>query len=166
MIEAKRLVLDELRKAFNGIYSASDTLDTKLQNILNYSSVIVSGLSIVLTIASRYAVVCWYWIFLSLSILLYCIMFVRVRFKIAPIEIKFPIGRDGVTLNEKYFDKRFDENRVLDQAIHDYLVYIDKASENNKRKAREIETSSWILFTIIISMLLSVFLGIVIPSLA
>jgi len=86
MIEPKRIVLDELRRAFSGVYSASDVLDGKLQNILNYSSVVASGISIIITIASKNAVGLLYWVFLFISIALYCIMFVRIRRRVKPVE--------------------------------------------------------------------------------
>jgi len=165
MIEPKRIVLDELRRAFSGVYSASDVLDGKLQNILNYSSVVASGISIIITIASKNAVGLLYWVFLFISIALYCIMFVRIRRRVKPVEFPYPIGRDIKALSEKYFDPRVDEERALDQAIFDYIHYTEKASNNNGLKASEVNASSWLMFSVVISLLLSVLFGIVLPSL-
>ncbi len=165
MKESKRLVLDELRKAFSGVYAAGDILDGKLQNILNYSSVIISAVSAILTVASKTTVGRWYWVFLSLSIVLYCTMFVRVRLKLKPVLIAFPISSKMETLKKKYFDARFDEERVLDQAIFDYLYYIEAASKNNVLKAKEVNISSWFMFAIIISLIFTSLFGLVFPSL-
>ena len=165
MIEPKRIVLDELRRAFSGVYSTSDVLDGKLQNIWSYSSVIVSGISIIITVASKNAVGFWYWAFLFSAIVLYCVMFIRVRRRIKPIEFAFPISANMKILAEKYFDPRFDEERALDQAILDYTYYIEQASINNKLKAKEVDNSSWLMFSIIMLLILAVMLGIVFPSL-
>lgn len=168
LIISKRLVLEELRKAFNGMFSAASILDGKLQNILNYSSVIISIISAILTVAGKFpdgvSVGKSYWLFLSLSILLYCVMFVRIRIRLAPIFTGFPISINMEELKEKYLDSRFNEERILDQAIFDYLHFIGEASKNNALKAREVNISSWFMFSIILSLICTAFFGLVFPS--
>jgi hypothetical protein len=165
MFEPKRIVLDELRRTFSAVYSASDVLDSKLQSNFNYSSVIVSGISVIITIASRNTVGFWYWVFLFLGILLYGIMFIRIRQRIKPTQIAFPISTDMETLREKYFDERITEERALDQAILDYSHYIEQVLNSNKLKADGVNTSSWLMFCVVIALLFAALFGIVLPSL-
>lgn len=168
LVISKRFVLEELRKAFSGMFSASNMLDGKLQNILNYSSVIISVISAILTVAGKFpdgiSVGKWYWVFLLLSVFLYCIMFVRIRIRLLPIFTGFPISGDIEELKEKYFDIRFNEERILDQAIFDYLHFINSASSNNDLKAKEINVSSWFMFAIIVFLLCTALFGLVFPT--
>jgi len=72
-IESKRIVLEELRNAFEKSYLASDTLDGKLQNVLNFSSVIVSIASTVIAAILLGKVGIFFWLLLAIVMVVYII---------------------------------------------------------------------------------------------
>src|SRR5690349_12911674 len=152
--QSKRLVLEELRRLFDANYAASDVLDNKLQNILNFSSAIVSLATTIILALGQNTLGILFWMLLIAVLILYIYMFKLISDGMKPAVYAFPISHNLATLEAKYFTST--EERALDQDIIDHLHYIDKAIENNIPKAKAIRTSMNIMFWIVILLLAAV----------
>lgn len=156
-VESKRIALEELRYAFEKSYLASDTLDGKLQNVLNFSSVIVSIASTVLTALLVGKVGILFWVLLVIVMIVYFFTIVIIMDGLRVYTYSFPISINLDTLKEKYFGST--EDRALEQDILDHLYYIEEANKKNLQKGKTLNTSIKLLVLIVFLLFFSVPLG-------
>jgi hypothetical protein len=156
-IESKRIVLEELRDAFEKSYLASDTLDGKLQNVLNFSSVIVTIASTVLAALLVGKVGILFWVLLVIVMIVYFFTLVTIMDGLRVYTYSFPISMKMDTLQEKYFEST--EDRALEQDILDHLYYIEEANKKNLQKGKTLDTSIKLLVLIVFLLFFSVPLG-------
>ena len=161
-IKSKRIALDVLRYAFDKTYSASDILDGKLQNILNYSSVIVSISSMITASTLIDKVGIYFWLVLLIVLLLYITTFFVIRNGLKPRKFSLPISQNLDTIKSQYYLST--EDRAIEQSIVDHIHYtklIEK--ENNLPKKRAINIASWLITIIVTLLMLDVPIGLAIP---
>ncbi|MFH1446221.1 MAG: hypothetical protein ABIG43_02275, partial [Chloroflexota bacterium] len=94
---SKKIVLEELRKVFDKAYNASDTLDSKLQNVLNYSSIIVSVPLAIIASALFNNLGIIFWLIMAFVLLLYVINFILIEIGLKPRNYFAPISQNMTT---------------------------------------------------------------------
>jgi hypothetical protein len=109
-LSSKKIALDSLRNAFDKVYGATDTLDGKLQNVLNYSSIIISIVPAVLTSILFDKVGIIFWMILLVILILYVINFLIILNGLSPRAFSLPISQNinimilqkSLLLNRRY----------------------------------------------------------------
>jgi hypothetical protein len=158
----KQIVLEELRRVFDGVYAASDALDAKLTNLLNFSSLIVSFAATIqiATLESKVGVA--FWALLGIALLLYLVNFLWVKSGLRPRTYRFSMSGDKDTIIDKYFAPP--QGQVLNEVIGNYLGAIETAKTFNDQKATAIAVANYLLVAIVIALLLAVPLGLIFPT--
>lgn len=149
----KRLVLDELRRALDKSYEASDALDGKLQQLLGYTSLIIalSG-TLQLTILRQLGGIL-FWVILVIVLLLYAAIFIITFAALRPRTRKLPITMNWEILDELYFDKG--ETSVLERLISDHLTDIEESNKINSEKARAVRALMVLVFLLVVVLLIA-----------
>ncbi len=105
-VENRKHVLGELQRAFDKKVSASDILDSKLQNILNYSSIIVAVFASIITSALLGKIGFFYWFGLIVVVALYIWTYICIKQGTAATTFYNPISNTEQELNEKFIGVR------------------------------------------------------------
>lgn len=158
----KEIVLEELRRTFDKIYAAGDALDAKLNNLLNFSSLIVSFAATIQISTLESKVGITFWALLGIVLLLYLVHFFCIKNGLHPRLYPFPMSGDRDTIIEKYFKPS--EGQTLNQVIGNYLGAIEVVKTFNDQKARAIVVANYLLVAIVIALLLAVPLGLLCPT--
>ena len=156
-IASKRLVLDELRNAFDKIYATSDVLDSKLQSIFNFSSAIVAATSTIQAVIFRNSVGFIFWVTLMVVILLYFAICWIVLRGVKPTTYNLPITNKWKEVRDRYFVLK--EEAVLDLNISQHLYAMEDAQELNTPKLQAIKQTTFLMALIVFLVLLSIPLG-------
>jgi hypothetical protein len=158
MRENKRIVLAELQRAFDKKYAASDILDGKLQNTLNFTSIIVSIVSAIEASSFVNKVGNIFWFVLGIVIILYILVVWLVLVRgLNPTSYDQPISNNWDELEERYFLASEEDN--LDLVISQHLCSIECAGKENIRKAQIICWSSALMILIVILLFIAIPLG-------
>jgi hypothetical protein len=157
--KSKKIALDSLRSAFDKVYVATDTLDGKLQNILNYSSVIISVALAVMASALFDKVGIVFWIILLAILVLYIINFLIILKELTPTDFSLPISNDLDELKKQYYETS--EEFAIKQSILDYTTFIQPLLHSLDRKGKAIKISYMIIAAITILLIISVPLGLI-----
>lgn len=155
-IEKKQLVLEELRSVYERMFSASDALDAKLQNILNFLSVVVSiapTLELMIIPDLRKTGLCFVILLLTVLVL-YLISFQKVKSSINPVYYKQPISKDWDEIKERYFLSKKDE--VIDLTISQYLYSLSDMDKKLNKKIKAIESVSKLMAGIVLLLLVAI----------
>ena len=157
-----KMVLEELRSAFDKVYIAGDALDTKLSNLLTFSSLIVSFAATVQisTLQEKVGVV--FWALLGIVFLLYLANFYLVTSGLKPREYIFAIRFDRDTIEQKYLT--LGETQMMNQVISNYLDSLCKAVTANDLKVSAIKHGNRLLFAIVVLLLIAIPLGLLYPK--
>ena len=162
----KHIVLEELQRAFDKKMQASDTLDGKLQNILNYSSVIVGVVATIMvtiitsTLNEKVGIL--FWFLLGVVLILYLLTFLQIKKGLNPAEYHNPISNDIDELNKKLF--KVEEEESVDLIIKAYVYCMNEATSINLQKENILISSSNLMLGIVVGLLLTPILGVLIPS--
>ena len=162
-IEKRQYVLGELQRAFDKKVSASDILDSKLQNILDYSSIIVAVFTAITTSTLVDKVGFLYWLGLIIILFLYIVIYIKIKRGLSPTEFYNPISNNEQELFEKFIDVK--QSQALDISIKAYLYSMYETDKTNNKKAIVLSRSSNLMFGIVVLLLLSIFLGLLFPHL-
>ena len=149
----KRLVLEELRRALDKSYEASDALDGKLQQLLGYTSLIVALAGTVQLSILRQVGGVFFWIILVAVLVLYALIFVVTFRALRPRTHNLPITGSWEILNELYFDKG--ETPVLERLISDHLANIEQSTQVNAEKSRAVQTLMILIFMLVVMLLIA-----------
>ncbi len=152
-----QLVLDELRRAFEKIHAASDVLDTKLQSMLTFGSLIVSVAGTAEVTLQPTNVGILFWIVLVLALVLYLATFWIIVRSLLAHRYLLPVSLKWEELDYLYFGET--EEKSLSQLISAYLEVIKQVNESNVSKGRAITHSSYLLAPMVILLLAAVPLG-------
>jgi hypothetical protein len=139
MNENKGIVLSEMQRGFDKLWSVSDALDSKLQNMLNFLSVIVS-IAASIEIASFKDGGVFFWLSMISALILYLIAFGIILSGLAPYKSKLPITKSWEVAFERYL--RPSEPEVLDLLIVENMRAMDEAETSNVRRANAVDKSS------------------------
>lgn len=150
---SKQLVLEELRKVYEKQFSANDNLDTKLQNILNFVSVVVTiapTLEILVAPAPKDMSILF--VFLLLVILfLYILAFYIIRVGLTPVDYRQPISKTWDELWNNYLYGTVDE--AMDRTINEYLMSMEIADQYNQKKIRAVTQATGLMAVIVVLLL-------------
>lgn len=144
----KRIVLEELRRAFDNLSDANNSLDTKLYNILSLSSLIVSLVGTLQVAIFQQKLGTWFWVPIGLVTILYIAMFALILRALAPKTHLSPISTNWDEMNRVYFGKN--ENAILTQMISDHLAFMETITKINLHKATTLRRTSLLLFSIVL----------------
>jgi len=158
----KRIILEELRLAFDKIYLTSDALDSKLQNLFGFSTAIVGITSTIQTAVFYNKVGFAFWIMVVLVVVLYFLMLWIVVRGLKPVKHNLQITDNWDVLVDRYF--HVDEEDILNVNISQYLSAMDNVSKRNEPKITAVRQVTTIMAVTIFLMLLSVPLGLVFPA--
>ncbi len=158
---SKLLVLDELRRAFDKVYAAGDALDTKLQNLLSFSSLVVSIAASaqvsILQLSPQLKIGPFFGFSLCAVITLYLVMYYIISKALSPREYALPIATNKDEIREHYYKKQNEE--ALNQLISNHLHFIDRAARANAPKAKTLTSGYFLLAVIVVWLILAVPLG-------
>jgi len=159
---SKTIVLEELRSAFDKIYAASDALDAKLNNLLNFSSLIVSFASTIqiASLADKVGII--FWVLVFIVVVLYLANFYVTMNGLNPREYKFNVRGDDETIKKKYFTATAEQ--MTRQAIFNCLDSIKIAKEINAYKVRAVTRSYRLVALIVVIFVLAVPAGFLFPA--
>ena len=152
----KQLVLEELRKVLDKKFLASDALDGKLQNMLNFLSIVVTVVPTLQLLAGTqldFSGVIFV-LMLMVVLLLYFSAFRQVVSTVRPVAYRQPISKDWDELSARYFHGT--EEDVLKLTISEYLISSQNADEQNDRKMIAVRNVGTLMFWIVILLLLAV----------
>ncbi len=158
----KGIVLEELRTAFDKIYAAGDTLDAKLNNLLTFSSLIVSVAATIQVSAFADKVGMVFWALLGIVLIMYLINYYEITRGLNPSEYFLNVKGDRNTMLKKYF--RATSEQMTRQVIWNHLDSIEKAKTTNQRKVKAITLSFRMLAIIVVILLLAVPMGFIFPT--
>ena len=149
----KRIVLDELRRLLDRLYEASNTLDTKLHQLLGLTSLIVA-ISGTLQLSSLRQVGGWlFWISLIIALALYVWIFLVAFRALRPRIKEFPITRNWEVLEELYFGES--ESDILIQLASDYQIAADELRQINSEKSDAIRRLMKLIFVLVVVILIA-----------
>jgi len=157
------LVLQELQKAFDRKVNANDFLDQKLQNVLNYSSVIFTVASVVIASALLDKIGILYWIGLFFVFVLYIITFLKIKVGQTPTTFHNPISNELDELKRLCIDVK--EERAIDILIRAHLSSMYEAGLINDRKDKAFVVASNLMFWMVSLLFISILLGLIFPNL-
>lgn len=160
-ISNKNMVLTELQRAFDKKFSATEVLDSKLQNILTFLSVIVSVVPAIEAGAFQSRIGVTFWVIMCLVMVLYVLTIDTIIKGISPRTYQMPISNNWDELQARYFHEP--EEGVLDLLISEHLTSLQIVGEENGKKANCLEKSSTFMIFIVILLLIAVPLGIFFP---
>lgn len=158
-LNSKKIALESLRLAFDKVYEATNLFDAKLQNLLNYSSIIIS-IALTIMASSLYDKVgIIFWVIVSVVLIIYIINFIVIIKGLSPAEFLLPISGEIGDIKKQYYDTS--ENFALRQAILDHTIFIEKIQEASLVKERAIKISHWLIGIITILIIISIPLGLI-----
>lgn len=159
-IKNKKVVLEELRLALDKTISAGHTLNDKIQNILSFSSIIVSVVAAIEASVFQNKVGLGFWAMVVIALSLYLVsVWLIFRRGLHPIEYRTPISIDWDELANRYF--HVEEEAVFDLTINEYLCSLDDISKSNTKKAKIVRSTSLLMIWMIIFLLLAIPVGII-----
>lgn len=162
-LDSKKLVLEELRSAYETTISAGHILNDKLQNILSFSSIIFSVVSAIEASTLQNVVGIGFWILIVIALILYlttvCLILKR---GLNPIAYQTPISTNWDELSERYFHKT--NEKVVDLTISQYLHSIENLRAVNARKAKTVDVTSSLMIWMILLLLLAIPVGLLLPN--
>lgn len=158
----KRIVAEEMRRAFDKEYSDNDVLIGKLQNILNFSSVIVSIVAVIEASVFQGKVGIPFWSMMGISLFLYIALVVVILQGIAPGGYRIPITKNWDVLEDTYFHGT--EEETLDLIISEHITSMEFIKSQNIKKAKLIRQSSILTTAIIVILVLAVPVGILLTN--
>jgi hypothetical protein len=157
------LVLQELQKAFDRKVDANDFLDQKLQNVLNYSSVIFTVASVIIASALLDKIGILYWVGLFFVFLLYIITFLTIKKGQTPTTFHNPISNDLDELKKLCIDVK--EEKAIDTLIRAHLSSMYEAGLINDRKDKAFGIASNLMFWMVSLLFISILLGLIFSAL-
>jgi len=148
-----RVVLTELQNAFDKLWTISDTLDEKTQNIFNTSGVLIflAIIGQVVILKNQTGVV--FWVGFGVVMALYLAMYIVISVGLHPHTFKLPISMNWETLDMRYFSR--DETAITEQLIADYIQVIKIAQGVIATKSQALNMAL-IFFILIMAVLLTV----------
>lgn len=149
----KHLVLAEMQRALDKSYEASDTLDSKLQNLLGVTSLIIALAGTLQLSALRQSGGPLFWMVLSVVLVLYARIFWVAFNALRPSTKEFPMTGNWDVLWQKYLYQS--EADVLNRIISDYMTAIKQSSGLNDIKARRLQSLMKLTFVLVIVMLIA-----------
>jgi len=159
----QKIVLEELRRAFDKKSIASDILDTKLQNVFNYSSILFVVVSAIITSTLLDKLGVLYWISLSIVFVLYLISVFKIKEGQKPRTFHNPISNKIDELYEKCINVK--EEKMLDILIRAHLYSLYEAEGINNEKEVALKASSNLTFLMVVLLFISILLGLIFPVL-
>ena len=152
----KRLVIDELRRAFDKLDKASDVLDGKLQTLLVAASVIVvvAGTLQFAQLSTFQRLGGLFWLILLVIIGLYGYLFYIVLTALHTGTFNNPISPNWRELNQRYFSES--EDTTLDRLIADYLNCLKPFVDANFKKSQAFDDALKLFVVIVVVMLVLV----------
>ena len=156
-IENKKVVLEELRRAFDKNYATGDVLDAKLQSLLSYSSIIVSFPLIVIdsTLLDKLGII--FWELMLLVLIMYVINLVNVEIGLKPREYSAPVSQNLETIKKLYYSVT--EERAIEQAIVDNIHFSKRILDLNKPKLKSVTIASILLGVMVTIILIAIPVG-------
>ena len=149
---AKRLVLRELQNLLEHQHQSSDTLDSKLKELLSSVSLILALIT-TLQVTTGIAQIGWYyWIGLVLVLVLYISLVIVILRGLRPMKFHTPIPDNWDEIEERFFD--LDEDATLDLLIVNYLEYGKENKIPLDYKAKKVRQASFLLASIVIVLVL------------
>lgn len=158
----KTIVLEEMRRNFDKLWSASDTLDAKLQNLLNFLSIIVSIASSIEVSMFQSKVGIDFWYLLFAALILYLIAFLVIIIGLNPYRYLMPISNDWNEIATRYFQPT--EGVTLSLFINEYRKRMIGIEKENKPKIISIRLASSLMVLIICLLMLAVPFGLAHPT--
>lgn len=159
-----RIVLEELRRNLDKSYEASDALDTKLQQLLGFTSLIIAISGTLQLSALRQAGGLIFGIALLCAIALYALVFLVIFRALKPTTRDWVITGDWSALNELYFNSG--ETKVIERLVYDYLESIKQNDKVNARKAGALRAAMIIVFLLVITVLIAMPISLAVTPLA
>ena len=159
----QQIVLEELRRAFDKKISASDTLDIKLQNVFNYSSILFVTVSAIITSTLLDKLGVLYWIGLLAVFVLYLITVSKIKKGQSPRTFHNPISNKIDELYQKCINVK--EEEMLDVLMRAHLYSMYEAGNINGEKETALRASSTIMFWMVVLLIISMALGLIFPAL-
>ncbi len=155
-------VLEELRRAFSNKLIASDMLDAKLQNILDYSSIIFVVVSAITAsvLLDRLGILYWFGLLIVLGLYIFTVL--KIKEGQMPATFQNPISIDYNDLQDVCVNVT--EEKSLDNLIIAHIHSIKKTGEILAKKDAVIQVSSNIMVCMVILLFVSIFLGLVFPN--
>ncbi|MCB2179607.1 hypothetical protein KQH54_00635 [bacterium] len=150
----KRAVLAELQRNFDKSYNSIDILDGKLQNVLGFSSLVISLLGFINIENLQKNLVCWFPLWFTIMGLLYFGILFSIFRALRPRDYANPISKDWTELDKRYFNE--EEGIVLDRLNSDYLKFIEDINIIAKEKAKALNYSLFLFSFIVILIFLSI----------
>lgn len=150
-IESKRIALNELQKAHDALYTAGDALDAKLQNIMNYSSIVVTIPSVIIASVLLNNIGIYFWDILGIILLIYLVNVIFIVIAISPSPYVFPISSKKEEIEYRYYS--YNEEQALRQVITDHIKTINELNKKIHRKALTVRWSL-VLMAIMVTLLL------------
>ncbi len=148
----RKIVLEELRRAFDKTYASSDMLDAKLQNLFNFASIILPVISSVELLIFHGRVAIIYWVLLIIALIAYIIAYLEVKIGLNPVTYQFPISNNWEELNIKYFNST--EEKLLDQLIDSHIRVMEKVEMQNAIKVKAVKIVSFLIMAIVILLVI------------
>jgi hypothetical protein len=146
-----RIVLDELRRNLDKSYEASAALDTKLQQLLGFTSLIVT-ISGMLQLSAMRQIGGWLFVVvLIIALVLYALIFFATFKALKPVTRDWVITGDWSALHELYFNSG--ETKVLERLSFDYLEAIKQNDAVNMKKAESVQCVMVMIFLLVIVIL-------------
>jgi len=148
----KRLVLTELRSTLSAQMSNVDGLDSKLRQLLNSASLILSivtALQITTGIRQNGLL---YLGLLVIALVLYVWLIVVIIRGMRPLFYNAPIPPKWEDIKEHYFGK--DEEAALDSLIVTYLAALDKNDIPLNYKAKKVKQASILMVSIVLVLII------------
>ena len=150
---SKQLVLEELRKVYEKQFSANSNLDDKLQNILNFLSVVVTvAPTLEVLVAPNPKDMSILFVLLLLVLLaLYIWAFCIIRAGLSPVRYMQPIAKTWEELAERYFD--ITPEQATELTISEYLRSMEIARKHNEYKIWAVEHATLLMAVIVVLLL-------------
>lgn len=162
-IASKYIVLESLRYAYEKTFATSAVLDGKLQNILSYSSVMVSVASTVMASTLLGQVGVAFWIILVSVLILYIITFLIINKGLKPRSFYLPVSENIETI-EKLFYKA-SEDDALNQSIVDFTHFRKLIeNENNYYKTLAVNQASKLMASMVCLLIIAIPAGLLFPA--
>lgn len=156
---SKKIALESLRLAFDKVYDATNLCDEKLQNLLNYSSIIISIALTVMASSLYDKVGIVFWGVVAIVLTLYIINFIVILRGLSPSEFSLPISSNLDEIKRQYYDTS--ENFALMQAILDHSIFIKEIQKKSTVKEKAIKISHWLIGLITFLLIVSIPLGLI-----
>lgn len=162
-ITNQQIVLGELQRAYDKTIEANDFLDDKLQNVLDYSSMIFAIVSTITVATILDKVGVFFWLGLFISLILYMVTYFKIKKGQTPIPFCHPISKDESELNKRFIN--VEEEAMLDLMISAHIFSLYEVGEINIKKDEVFRIASNLMFCIVIMLFLTILFGLIFPTL-